>query len=193
MRQLLLAAAVGGTALLSGTAVAQVAMEVPGAGVYIGPSHYDDDDYYAPRYYRDYRYYDDAYRTRARSGAVTAPVAAMPTGMATLASLVGGLDAASEILERGTAAGSALCFLFPRVLSHDVLRREAADVLPPSLQNLHRPRRDRPRVGHDRSKADLQAAADGEKCRTGRRSAGACPAGAKVISRIEPCEDQPQA
>ena len=71
MRRLILAAAVGGTALMSGygTAVAQVAIEVPGAGVYVGPTH-DDDDYYAPRYYRSHRYYryydDDAYRTRAR-------------------------------------------------------------------------------------------------------------------------------
>ena len=66
MRQLFLAAAVGATALMSGygTAVAQVAIEVPGAGVYVGPTYYDDD--YAPRYYRDYRYYDDAYETRAR-------------------------------------------------------------------------------------------------------------------------------
>jgi hypothetical protein len=66
MRQLLLAAAVGATALMSGygTAVAQVAIEVPGAGVYVGPTYYDDD--YAPRYYRDHRYYDDAYETRAR-------------------------------------------------------------------------------------------------------------------------------
>lgn len=66
MRRLMLAAAVGGTALMSGygTAVAQVAIEVPGFGVYLGPT-YDDDDYYAPRYYRGYRYYDDGYRTRA--------------------------------------------------------------------------------------------------------------------------------
>jgi hypothetical protein len=45
-------------------AVAQVAVEVPGAGVYVGPTHYDDG--YASRYHRDYRYYDDAYETRAR-------------------------------------------------------------------------------------------------------------------------------
>ncbi|HEY7245758.1 MAG TPA: hypothetical protein VH678_17950 [Xanthobacteraceae bacterium] len=66
MRQFLLAAAVGGIALMSGygTAVAQVAIEVPGAGVYIGPT-YHDGYYYAPRHYREYRYYDD-YRTGAR-------------------------------------------------------------------------------------------------------------------------------
>jgi hypothetical protein len=67
MRQLMLAIAVGATALTSGygAAVAQVAIEVPGAGVYVGPTHYDD-DYYARRYYRDYRYNDNAYETRAR-------------------------------------------------------------------------------------------------------------------------------
>jgi hypothetical protein len=70
MRQLLLTAAVGGTALMlgHGIAVAQVAIEVPGAGVYVGPNYYDDDDdyYYSdrPRYYRGYRYYDDSYRWR---------------------------------------------------------------------------------------------------------------------------------
>jgi hypothetical protein len=68
MRQLLLAAAVGGTALMSGygTSVAQVAIEVPGAGVYVGPT-YHDRYYYGPRYYREYPYYDDDYyRTRSR-------------------------------------------------------------------------------------------------------------------------------
>ena len=46
MRRLLLAAAVGGTALMSGygTAAAQVAIEIPGAGLYLGPT-YDDDDH----------------------------------------------------------------------------------------------------------------------------------------------------
>ena len=67
MRQLLLAAAVGGAALMSGygTAIAQIAIEVPGAGVYVGPTYHDDDDYYSRRDYRDYRgyrYYDDTYR-----------------------------------------------------------------------------------------------------------------------------------
>lgn len=69
MRKLLLSAGVGGMALMwgYGTAVAQVAIEVPGAAVYVGPTHYGDDySSYAPRYYRDYRYYDDAYYTRAR-------------------------------------------------------------------------------------------------------------------------------
>jgi len=71
MRQLMLAAALGATALMSGygTAVAQVAIEVPGAGVYLGPTYYDDDDdyYFAPSYrYREYRYYYDGPRTRAR-------------------------------------------------------------------------------------------------------------------------------
>ena len=66
MHQRFLAAAVGAIALMSGygAAVAQVAVEVPGAGVYVGPTYSYDD--YAPRYYRDYRYYDDSYRTRAR-------------------------------------------------------------------------------------------------------------------------------
>jgi hypothetical protein len=66
MRQLLVAAALSGTALMScyGTAVAQVAVEVPGAGVYVGPA-YNDGYYYGPRYYRGYGYYDDNhYRTR---------------------------------------------------------------------------------------------------------------------------------
>jgi hypothetical protein len=68
MRQLLLAAAVGGAALMSGygTAVSQVAIEVPGAGVYVGPTYHDDDDYYSGRYYRGYRYYDDTYGTYHR-------------------------------------------------------------------------------------------------------------------------------
>ena len=68
MRQLLLTATVGATALMSGygAAVAQVAIEVPRAGLYIGPSHYDDDYYYShgPRYDRGYRYYNDSYRWR---------------------------------------------------------------------------------------------------------------------------------
>ena len=64
MRQLLLTAAVVGTAFMSGAAVAQVAIEVPGAGLYIGPNHYDSDYYYShgPRYDRGYRYYNDSYR-----------------------------------------------------------------------------------------------------------------------------------
>ena len=66
MRQLLLAAAVGGTAFMSGygTAAAQVAIGVPGVGFYFGPTYHDDDyDYsHGPRYYRGYRYYDDTYR-----------------------------------------------------------------------------------------------------------------------------------
>ena len=66
MRQLLLAAIVGGTAVMSGfdTAVAQVVIEVPGAGVYLGPTYHHDHYYssHGPRYYRGYRYYDDTYR-----------------------------------------------------------------------------------------------------------------------------------
>jgi hypothetical protein len=69
MRRLMLAAAVGGTALMSayGIAVAQVAIELPGAGFYVGPIYYGDDydyDYgYDRRYYhRGYRYYDGTYR-----------------------------------------------------------------------------------------------------------------------------------
>ena len=66
MRQLLLTAAVGGTALMSGysTAVAQVAFEVPGAGIYIGPTYPDDDYYDSRRYYHGYRYYDGGHRWR---------------------------------------------------------------------------------------------------------------------------------
>jgi hypothetical protein len=67
MRNLLLAAAVGGAALMSGygTAAAQVAIDVPGAGFYVGPTYHDeDDDNYSrgPRYYRGDRYYNDTYR-----------------------------------------------------------------------------------------------------------------------------------
>jgi len=72
MRQLVLAAAVSGTALLSGfgAANAQLVIETPPAGVYVGPAYndyyyYDDD--YAPGP-RVYGYYDYApgYGTRAR-------------------------------------------------------------------------------------------------------------------------------
>jgi hypothetical protein len=66
MRNLFLAAAVGGAALMSsyGTAAAQVAIGVPGAGFYVGPTYYDDDDdnySHRPRYYRGYRYNDENY------------------------------------------------------------------------------------------------------------------------------------
>lgn len=70
MRRQLIAATVGGAALISayGTAGAQVAIEVPGAGVYVGPTYHDDDDYYysnRPRSYRGYGYYyDNAYGRR---------------------------------------------------------------------------------------------------------------------------------
>ena len=63
MRNLLMAAAVGVAALTSGygTAAAQVAIGVPGAGFYFGPTYHDDDDDYSHgrRQYRGYRYYDD--------------------------------------------------------------------------------------------------------------------------------------
>lgn len=66
MRNLLMAAAVGGAALISGygTAAAQFGIQVPGAGLYIGQTYDDDDDDYSygPRYYRSDRYYDDNYR-----------------------------------------------------------------------------------------------------------------------------------
>lgn len=67
MRQVLLAAAVGGTAVVAGygVAIAQVAIEVPGAGVYIGPTYHDDDDYDSRRYYRGDRHYGYGYRSRA--------------------------------------------------------------------------------------------------------------------------------
>jgi hypothetical protein len=53
-----------------GTAAAQIALEVPGAGLYIGPNHYHEThDYYdGPAVYGydgDDRYYDDAYRARS--------------------------------------------------------------------------------------------------------------------------------
>ena len=71
MRQLMLAAAVSGAALIAGygTASAQVAIEIPGAGVYVGPGY--DDGYYSEygsrrAYgYRSYRYDDDGYHGRA--------------------------------------------------------------------------------------------------------------------------------
>ena len=64
IRNLLIAAAVGGAAIISGygTAVAQFGIQIPGAGVYVGPNYYyddDDDDSRGRRYYRGYRYYDD--------------------------------------------------------------------------------------------------------------------------------------
>ena len=72
MRHLILAAAVSGAALLAGygTAAAQVAIEIPGAGVYVGPGYdrYDDYEYRGRRVYGYYGYdrYDDAYRGRGR-------------------------------------------------------------------------------------------------------------------------------
>jgi hypothetical protein len=71
MRQLLLSGAVVGAALVSGycTAAAQVAIEVPGGGLYVGPTYYDGyyDGYGADYgYYRRYRYYDDGYRAKRR-------------------------------------------------------------------------------------------------------------------------------
>jgi hypothetical protein len=71
MRQLMMAAAVSGAALLAfhGTASAQLAIETPAGGVYVGPSYYNDYYYepYGPRVY-GYYYddYDRGYRTRAR-------------------------------------------------------------------------------------------------------------------------------
>jgi hypothetical protein len=68
MRRQLLATAVGGIALMSGygAATGQVAFEVPGVGLYIGPTFHDDYDYRYDRShygYRDYRY---DYPARAR-------------------------------------------------------------------------------------------------------------------------------
>lgn len=72
MRQLVLAAAVSGTALFAGigAANAQLAIETPAGGVYVGPAY---NDYYYDRYYyepapRAYGYYDydPGYGTRAR-------------------------------------------------------------------------------------------------------------------------------
>ncbi len=68
MRQLILAAAAGSIALLTGhtAASAQVAIEVPGAGVYVGPTYYDE--YYEPYGPRVYGYYeyDRGYHARTR-------------------------------------------------------------------------------------------------------------------------------
>jgi hypothetical protein len=71
MRQLVLAAAVSGSALFSGmgAASAQLAIETPAGGVYVGPAYhnYYYDGYYGPGP-RAYGYYDYApgYSTRAR-------------------------------------------------------------------------------------------------------------------------------
>jgi hypothetical protein len=67
MRHLILAAAVSGTALVAGygAATAQVVIDTPAGGVYVGPSY--DRYEYGPRpygYYRDYRYYGDNYHER---------------------------------------------------------------------------------------------------------------------------------
>ena len=71
MRRLMLAAALSGGTLMVGygTAAAQVALEFPGAGVYVGPGYYYDDDYYHDdRYYYGptYGYHRD--RRDSRSG-----------------------------------------------------------------------------------------------------------------------------
>ena len=72
MRKAILAAVVSGTALIAGfgAASAQVAIETPAGGVYVGPAY---NDHYYDRYYyepgpRVYGYYDYApgYGTRAR-------------------------------------------------------------------------------------------------------------------------------
>ena len=70
IRNLFLATAVGVAALMSGygTAAAQFGIQIPGAGVYVGPNYYydDDNDDYSRgnRYYRGYRHHDDTYRGR---------------------------------------------------------------------------------------------------------------------------------
>ena len=70
MRHFLMAAAVSGTALFAGlgAANAQIAIETPAGGVYVGPSHYDDGYYYEPYGRRAYGYsgYDRGYDSRAR-------------------------------------------------------------------------------------------------------------------------------
>jgi hypothetical protein len=71
MRHLLMAAAVSGTALFAGlgAANAQLAIETPAGGVYVGPAYSDRYyyDYYepGPRAYGYYEY-DRGYGTRAR-------------------------------------------------------------------------------------------------------------------------------
>jgi hypothetical protein len=74
MRRLILAAAMSGATLVGGYGIAsaQVAIEIPGAGVYFGPNYHDDDDddFYDYRDRRVYRYYGsdryDDYRATKR-------------------------------------------------------------------------------------------------------------------------------
>lgn len=71
MRELMLAAAVSGAAMMTALtpANAQLAIETPAGGVYVGPGPYYYDGYYyepyGPRVY-GYTYYDRGYEVRAR-------------------------------------------------------------------------------------------------------------------------------
>lgn len=69
MRQTLMAAAMSSAALIAGygTASAQLAIETPAGGVYVGPT-YHNDYYYEPYGPRVYGYYesDRGYRLRDR-------------------------------------------------------------------------------------------------------------------------------
>jgi hypothetical protein len=71
MRKLMLTAAVSGAALFAALtpASAQLAIETPAGGIYVGPNSYYHDDYYyepyGPRVY-GYTYRDRGYDTRYR-------------------------------------------------------------------------------------------------------------------------------
>ena len=69
MRHFLMAAAVSGTALFAGlsAANAQIAIETPAGGVYVGPTYYNDGYYYEPYGQRAYGYYgyDRGYHNRS--------------------------------------------------------------------------------------------------------------------------------
>jgi hypothetical protein len=70
MRKLMLAAAISGAAMVAALtpASAQLAIETPAGGIYVGPNNYYDDYYYrpyGPRVY-GYTYHDRGYGVRGR-------------------------------------------------------------------------------------------------------------------------------